>query len=62
MMPLGTVLFVTKKGQREPSPVAPMSQLFEGAGELVGTGGAAAVAVNAVQAGDDIGHLHSGAE
>ena len=39
-----------------------LSELFEGAGELVRAGGAAAVAVYAVQAGDDIGHLHSGAE
>ena len=37
-------------------------ELFEGAGQLVWAGGAAAVAVDAVQTGDDIGHLHSGAK
>ena len=59
--PKRTVPNVTKKSQREPSPMD-LSELFEGAGKLVGARGAAAVAVYTVQAGYYIGDLHAGAE
>ena len=59
--PKRTVPNGTKKGQREPSPMD-LSELFEGAGQLVRAGCAAAVTVYAVQTGYNIGHLHSRAE